>query len=263
MGDSNTRRRFATFTSEATMSKCTRANAFFISYAHLQQQAAGGLYDINSLPEQTPILGFLSSPIEGLGRDGNDPKAPLTSRLQSKLHAPIIQDFLVALRVFAEELPRTSKVREALKYTDVDPSTKYFLTANPSWTGILSNTDMQTTLNATSEHPSIYALPTSTSAYPPATTSFALTCTHNLTAATRISGPSDKTRHDNIEQTIADLCKQANMEFTIEDTTLFAPARDPRSDCALPPIIPDLTISTSNNTNIYDVKGRRSRNIRI
>ena len=124
MGDSNTRRRFATFTSEATMSKCTRANAFFISYAHLQQQAAGGLYDINSLPEQTPILGFLSSPIEGLGRDGNDPKAPLTSRLQSKLHAPIIQDFLVALRVFAEELPRTSKVREALKYTDVDPSTK-------------------------------------------------------------------------------------------------------------------------------------------
>ena len=111
MGDSNTRRRFATFTSEATMSKCTRANAFFISYAHLQQQAAGGLYDINSLPEQTPILGFLSSPIEGLA--------------------------------------------------------------------------------------------------------------------------------------------------------LFAPARDPRSDCALPPIIPDLTISTSNNTKIYDVKGRRSRNIRI
>ena len=44
------------------------------------------------------------------------------------------------------------------------------------------------------------------------------------------------------------------MEFTIEDTTLFAPARDPHSDCALPPIIPDLTISTSNNTKIYDVK---------
>jgi hypothetical protein len=40
----------------------------------------------------------------------------------------------------------------------------------------------------------------------------------------------------------------------MEDINLFAPAHDPNSDSALPPIIPDLTITTSNNKKIFDVK---------
>ena len=256
MGDKETHLRFARLFSEATMSKFPQLNALVIAYAHLQHQAVTGLYNISSRPEHTPTTGFLSSPFEGLGRDASNPQAKLTTRLQAKLHAPIIEDYLTATRVFVEtELDRRSKVREAFLYTEKYASTKHFLTATPSRKGAFSNTDMQTAICSYLGLPIPLCLLHRNIRLPSGNDQLHLDIYgDNIAKATHISGPANTTRHNNILHSIADCCKQAGAEFSIEDTTSFAAARDPRSDSHLPPIIPDILLSSSYNEKLFDVK---------
>ncbi|GMH53718.1 hypothetical protein TrRE_jg11254, partial [Triparma retinervis] len=254
MGDANTHNRLAQFTSEEAMSKSITATAFFIAYAHLQEQNSTGIYDIRTKPERTPETGFLNAPIEGLGRDRDNPAALVTTRLQQKLYAPISNTYVDATNDFSHNnLPRESKVREALIYTNASRSSKAFLWANPSRQGAFSNADFITATN------SYFGLP-----IPLCLANIGVRLSSNgksldaygdnLANTTTITGPSNKTRHDNTLQVLADLAREAGSNFTIEDTTTFASARDPNSDSLLPPIIPDITIMSSNNKKIYDLK---------
>ncbi|GMI48178.1 hypothetical protein TrCOL_g2030 [Triparma columacea] len=255
MGDTDTHRRLATFTSKEVMEKSKCATAFFIAHAHLQHQDATGLYSIRTKPDQTPALGLLSAPIEGLGRDSNDHMTQITTRLQSKLYAPILKGLVIALRVTANELPKDSKVREALTYTDAYPSTKCFIRAKPSRNGVIANVDLTTAFNQYLGCPLPICVDNFNMPLPSQSGKLKLDIYgNNLATAIRLGGNSNKTRHDNILQVTTDLCNQAGVEHTMEDINLFAPAHDPNSDSALPPIIPDLTITTSNNKKIFDVK---------
>ncbi|GMI19582.1 hypothetical protein TrCOL_g4401, partial [Triparma columacea] len=200
--------------------------------------------------------GFLSSPFEGLGRDASNPQAKLTTRLQAKLHAPIIEDYLTATRVFVEtELDRRSKVREAFLYTEKYASTKHFLTANPSRAGAFSNSDMQTAICSYLGLPIPLCLLHRNIHLPSGNDQLHLDIYgDNIAKATHISGPANTTRHNNILQLLAEFCQQAGADYSIEDTTAFAAARDPRSASHLPPIIPDLLLSSSHNEKLLDVK---------
>ncbi|GMI40258.1 hypothetical protein TrCOL_g5420 [Triparma columacea] len=256
MGDKDTHLRLAQYSTETTMTRFTRANALFVAYAQLQHQEATGIYNTNSSPDQIPTSGFLSSPFEGLGRDDSHPKAKITTRLQAKLHAPIVSDYLIATESFVDQqLDRSSKVREAFVYTKSYPSTKCFLHANPSRTEAISNTDMQTAICSYLGLPLPICVLHRNIPLPSGNDQLRLDIHgNNLAKATRITGHSNKTRHDNLLQLIADLSKEAGVEYTIEDTATFAPARDPRSESHLPPIIPDYKISTSSIQKLFDVK---------
>ena len=239
--------RWSKATSEESLKMSPTCRAFYSAYRDLQKSVATD-------DDTAPVTGVLATPVEAAGIEGGKPNGNVVQKFASH----IAQQRAAEARKIADDvccnIPRVSPVREAYAYSKDHSSMSGFIATCPTYSNVIGNVHLQTAMacflglpiRALNEHQNI-RLPHSKSPI------YLDPYGHNISKADGIKGTATKDRHDSFLTVLADILRTAGIPHTVEDVGAFGGARmDPSNH--LPPIIPDLTVSSGDQSYFCDLK---------
>ena len=233
-------------TSEQSLRSSSTCLAFYMAYRGLQKEVAG---DNNA-----PVTGVLATPVEAAGIAEGKPNGNVIKKFASL----IAQQRAAVARKIADDIcsniPRESTVRQAYVYSKNYSSMAGFISTCPTYSGVIGNVHLQTAMASflglpiptLNEHLGIRLKHSDLPIYldPHG---------HGISKADGIKGTATKDRHDSFLTVLADILRTAGVSHTVEDVGAFGGARiNPLTN--LPPIIPDITVRTTDQPYLCDLK---------